>query len=353
MRWVQLSSLFLLTMCTPSPGGEEKNAGCLPDSLIETLSLRPASVEAVPVEMRVPGEITSIPDQTTDLRSPVRGTLTEVYVRVGQTTQRGAILLRIRSPELLEWESRYRATRAQIEAQRLRVQALERMAQDSLASRTELSLARAELLSLQAEAERLAEQLQLFRREGADFFLLAPRPGTITRLSVSEGSNVEVGDPLLQIANLERIRLQVYLYPEQLLQAKPGMEGKAYLPGQEEPVNFRLAGFSPVLGEETRAAVGYADVPNEKGLLRPGGFFQARLRLLREDSAVAIPLSALILDADQRYVIVYRTPCRWEIRPVKVLRQTHHTAYIDGITPQETLATQKVLFLYQQLTRTL
>lgn len=183
MRQVWLSSLVLWISCSSSHTNGEKASSCLPDSLMREVQLSPAWKEALPVELRVPGEVASLPERTVELRSPVRGTLTEVYVRAGQEVVRGMPLLRVRSPDLLEWESRYRAVQAQAEAQRMKVQALERMVQDSLVSLTELSLGRAELYALQAEGERLAEQLQLFRRQGADFLLLAPRSGTVNSLS--------------------------------------------------------------------------------------------------------------------------------------------------------------------------
>lgn len=336
-----------------SRSAEENGVSLCSDSLLREVSLHPAGLEALPVELRVPGEIVSIPEQTIELRSPVSGTILETYVRNGQMVRRGEPLLKIRSPQLSEWEARLRSVQAQMEAQKLRVEALERMGQDSLASILEVRNAQAELLSLEAERQQLTEQLQLFYRQGMDFVLTAPRRGTILLLGVTSGSIVEAGDLLLRLADLSAVRMQVYLYPEQFLQARVGMSGEAFLPGWEESVPFQIQRFLPAVNEETRAATGFADIPNPEGKLLPGTFFQAKLHLLRSDSAVSLPLSALILDADQRYVILHRQPCEWEVRPVELLRQAAQRVYVKGIAPGETVATHRVLFLYQRLTRTL
>ncbi len=338
----------------PHPNGE-KAADCPADSdsLRGAFGVQAAVLEAVPLELNVPGEVVSVPSLTVEVRAGVAGRVTEVYAQLGQSVKAGAPLLRLRAPELLQWEAEYRSTQAQLEAQQLKVKAYERLRQDSLLSLTEWQAAQAELASLKARVEQLAQQLQLFRRAGEEFLVVAPRAGTVVFLNVSAGSTIEASQVLLRIADLSQVRLQVYLYAEQLMQARVGMEGKAYFSGLSEPVRFRLTDIQPVLEEETRAAIGYADLPNPGGGVRPGAFFLGRLRLLQTDSAVALPLSALVLDADQRYAILWHPPCSWEVRPVQLLRQVGERAYVRNIAPGEQVATQKVLFLYEQLTRTL
>ncbi len=351
-KWIFALCALIVQGCT-SQFVSEPSASLCTDSLIRAADLQVVRADAVPIEMRVPGEIVSVPEETTELRSAVNGNIREVYVRAGDAVQKGAPLCLMRSPQLLEWEAKLRAIQAQIEAQKLRAEAMERMGRDSLVSTLEVRTAQAELLQLQAEKEQLSEVLQLFQRRGSDFVLIAPRSGTVLAVGISSGANVEVGDFLFRIADLSKVRFQVYLYPEQFFQAKVGMSGEAILPGWTEHIRFQIQQFLPALNEETRAITAFADLPNPEGKLLPGAFFQAKLRLVQTDSAISVPVSAVILDADQRYVLIYRAPCDWDIRPVEVIRQTADRVYLRGIMPQETIATRQVLFLYQQLTRSL
>lgn len=353
MRWAWIGSLIVVFWgCTQSSPAGGNGSVELSDSLLEELCLQVARSEALPVEVRVPGEVVSVPEKTVQVRALTSGTLVEVFVRTGERVQQGLPLVRIRSPELLAWEAQYQSLQARIAAQREKVQAMERLARDSLASSTEVSASRAELFSMEAEAQGLAHQLRLFQRSGMDFLVLAPRKGVVTRLSVSAGTQVQPGDLLVEIADLARVRFIVYLYPEQLGHALPGMEAEATFPEVSGPVPFRIAGFLPTVDPQSRAAMAYADVPNPQFLLRPGAYFQARLKGYQSDSAVAVPASALVLDADQHYALVYRQRS-WEVRPVQIRRLLRDKAYIQGVVPGETLATRKVLFLYQQLTRSL
>lgn len=355
MRRVWLSSLlaYLHLACTSSSSPSNGTSVLCTDSLLRALRLEEGHIEAIPVELRAPGEIVSIPEQTVEMRAPVEGTVMEVFVQVGQSVAKGQALLRIRSPQLLEKEARLRTIQAQLPVQRLRLSTIEQMGRDSLASVIEVQNARAELQSLEAEYQQLLEQFQLFRREGAGFVLIAPRSGTVLAVGITAGANVEAGDFLLRVADLSKIRFQVYLYPEQFIQAKVGMFIQAFLPGWEKPVEFRIEKFLPVLNEETRAVTAYADLPNPNREFLPGAFFQAKLHSLRSDSAIAIPIGALILDADQQYALVYHPPCQWEVRRVEVIKQTADKAYVRGVALRETVATHQALFLYQQLTRTL
>ncbi|MCX8112035.1 MAG: hypothetical protein N3E49_02380 [Bacteroidia bacterium] len=164
MRRAILSSLVWIA-CSTTHSSQNGIPLCT-DSLLRTLHLEAVQKEALPVELRVPGEIVSVPELTVERRSLVEGSIIEVYGRVGQPVIKGAPLLLIRSPQLLEREARPRAVQAQLQVQRLRAEAVERMGQDSLASIIEVRNARAELLALEAEYQQLSEQLQLFRRRG-------------------------------------------------------------------------------------------------------------------------------------------------------------------------------------------
>lgn len=323
------------------------------DSLRRAVALEQVRREPIVVELRVPGEVVPVPAQTTELRAPVGGTVLEVYVQVGQSVTQGQPLLRLRSPTLLERLGRLRALRAQIEALRFRLGAYQQMQRDSLVSLLDLRNLQAELLSAEAEQQQLQEQLQLFRQQGEDFILIAPRPGTVLSVGVSAGANLSEGDFIARLSDLSRVRLQVYLYMEQFLQARVGAQGEARFPGWDSTLRFALGQFLPAMNEETRTVTGFVDIPNPARRLLPGLFFLAKFRIATADSAIAVPAQAVVLDADQRFVVRFRAPCQWEVRSVEVLRQAGDKVYLRGLEPGDTIAMHQVLFLYQQLTRSL
>lgn len=320
---------------------------------VEEYALQPAARKPLQGELRLPGEVLPVPERTTVIRAPVEGTVLAVYGQVGQAVQPGQALLRVRAPELLAAQAQLQSLLVQQHALQVRLQALERMARDSLATPMEVAQVRADFLASQAEAASLRERLALYRPAGEDFLLMAPRAGVLTALRVSAGSGIEKGDTLIVLSDLGVIRLQIYVYPEQVSQLAVGMKGVAYLPNRTDSLFFELKGFLPVLQEDSRTLVAYADVPNPGGRWRPGTFFQANLFVNHPDSAVSVPYSALILDSDQWYVLVYKEKGVWEVRPVRIIARSHGEAFVDEVNPGEKVATQRVLLLYQQLTRTL
>lgn len=351
MRWVWwISWIWVGCSSVTHPNGSNPLCG---DSLLQAVVLQPVHREPIVEELRVPGEVVSVPAQTTELRSAVPGTVMEVYVQPGQSVDRGTPLMRLRSPLLLERLGRLRALQAQQEALRFRLGAYQQMQRDSLVSLIEVRNTQAEMLAVEAEKQQLQEQLQLFRQQGEDFLLLAPRAGTVLSVGVSVGANVEAGDFLMRIADLRTVRLQLYLYAEQFPQIKAGMRGEAQFPGWDSTFSFTVAQFLPMMNEETHTVTAYVDVPNLDRRLLPGLFFRGKLQSVRQDSAVVVPLQAVVLDADQRYVVKYRSPCNWAVQPVEVLRQVGQKAYVRGLEVGDSIATHQVLFLYQQLTRSL
>lgn len=264
-------------------GGCQKKAAAGPApelstvSQVEEYALRPAVRKPIQRELRLPGEVLPVPEKTTVVRAPAEGTVLAVYVRIGQAVQPGQALLLVRAPELLSAQARLRSVLVQQSALKVRLQALEQMARDSLATLMEVAQVRADLLASEAEAASLRERLALFRPAGEDFLLLAPRAGVLTELRVSAGGSIGNGDTLIVLSDLSMIRLQIYVYPEQASQLAAGMKGVAYLPSHTDSLIFELKGFLPVLQEDSRTLVAYADVPNPGGRWRPGTFFQANL----------------------------------------------------------------------------
>jgi Cu(I)/Ag(I) efflux system membrane fusion protein len=200
----------------------------------------------------------------------------------------------------------------------------------------ELFRARAELLAALAAADRddpgaranlrsVRERLRLWDLDpeqvagagGDRITITAPQGGTVIRRDVDEGAYVRTGEPILTLADLGRVWVELEAFERDLPWLAPGQQVSfqvTALPGEE--FTGAVVFVDPVLDERTRTVRVRLEVPNPDGRLRPGmlvrGTVHAELaadgrpRAGRPDAEppLAIPASAPLLTGERAVVYV-------------------------------------------------
>lgn len=135
--------------------------------------------------------------------------------------------------------------------------------------------------------------LDLANQQLTDCVILAPLQGTVQNRSISVGSYVNVGQPMLQLVRTNVLRYRAAV-PERFAQ-KLAIGQKVKIHVHNHPtLEVAITRISPTLDPVSRSLVFEADVPNEAGTLRSGLFAQADIELDPNSTAVAIPLAALV-----------------------------------------------------------
>lgn len=266
---------------------------------IERASIRTSPVRRrfVERELRVPGEVAVDEGRLNQVSAWVGGRVTAVHgARVGETVRAGAPLYELYGPELLA-------------AQR-------------------------ELLQPQAVAgarERLRRwgvgeaQLERVFAAGAPLETLtidAPVGGRVLKRLVEPGRTVAAGAPLFELADLDRVWVQLEIDEGDLALVAPGTAVRLRpegLPGQE--LEASVAFVDPVVDPQGRTARARVELANPQGRLRPGQFVEGRLALpIKVDGAapLAVPASAVLRGGERDLVYVETAPGRFEPREVRL-----------------------------------
>ena len=166
------------------------------------------------------------------------------------------------------------AALAQAEAQRAAAQAqLDRL-------RSGATPEQIRVLEAQVGQARAALDALLTQRE--QMVLTAPGDGIVVSLTAHQGEIAAAGAPLLTLAQLDRVRLTVYIPQADLGRIRIGQPVRVHVPGPAAPAHEGTvvhiadrAEFTPrnVSTKEERANLVFAveiDLPNEDGALKPG-----------------------------------------------------------------------------------
>jgi HlyD family secretion protein len=154
----------------------------------------------------------------------------------------------------------------------------------SQASAVELQIkqAEADILSAQADADRLRAQLQEAQANRSDLNIIAPFDGTIATRFVEPGEVVAAGTPILTIVNLDKVYLRGFIPEGEIGRVRIGQPARVYLdsnPHQAiEATVSRIdpeASFTPentyFRNDRVKQVVGVKlQIANPQGFAKPG-----------------------------------------------------------------------------------
>lgn len=210
--------------------------------------------------------------------------LVELLADEGQAVRAGQLLARFESAEL--------------EAQRLELEARQRQAQIALQRAEQLVaqrfVAASELDRARAEVDALAAQRQRWAAQAGYARLLAPEAGVVLRRDGEAGQFVPAGQALFQLGDPARLRVSAEVDEEDIVRVKPGMPvvlraaalGNAVFDGTVSQITPR---GDPV-ARSYRVRI---ELPQPPAGLRVGMTVDANLIEARRAQALLLPTSAL------------------------------------------------------------
>lgn len=305
------------------------------------IGLATAEVDFGTIEdvVRLAGVVRAEPASLRAVAPIYGGVLRSINAQPGDRVTSGMLLAEMDSPEIAALHRELRRVRAEVASMEINALALKSGADLSdaevqrLAGASEsvpgnlLAQRRAEAIKLRAEADvrqlalaqarveaaALAEQLQAAGATSGSptgiVRLVAPIDGVVLTRSAVVGAGVASGQTLVTIGDLSRVQIEGEL-PDGLVDrvAQKLGAGVRIRPGARTasaPIIEGVVAFaSPTIHPITRTAQLIVDADNAAGQLRPGQFADLSVVVSASDSAVVVPLSAVVKEGPLQYVFV-------------------------------------------------
>lgn len=300
---------------------------------IQLIGMKTAKVkrEALTPEIRTVGYVAVNEGKMALVQTRFSGWIETLPVaRTGEKVKKGQVLATIYSPELLTVQQEY-------------LNAL-RWAKSPTGGQADLSAGlaedarrRLELLGIAkqdiAEIERTGQPVRAMR-------VRAPKGGYITRKSAVQGTYVQPGTELFEIAELDKVWVLADVYEYEVPLVRDGLEATLSLgsyPG--EKFTGKVEFLYPTLDPDTRTLRIRLEFANPDLRLRPGMYGDVLIRLERAEGLV-VPIDALVDTGEVQYVFVARTGGRFEPRKVRVgIRSGGKVQLLSGVSEGETVVT--------------
>lgn len=251
----------------------------------ERISVTLAEARVQPVERTIRFVGTLNAEARAEVATEVDGRLLSVGADLGDTVTAGHTLATIdpsaREAKLREAEAVLaRAASEERRAQMLREKGImSQQEYDELSSASSVARARREVLAI----------------ELAHTLIKAPFPGRIAERLVDVGSYVRVGTPLFVLVSDQPLRLRGEVPERFAAELAIGQQIRGTVSAfPDEPVRGTLTRISAAVDPTSRALTVEAEVPNDRGLLRPGFFCEAEILVRQDAEAVVVPVEAVV-----------------------------------------------------------
>jgi RND family efflux transporter MFP subunit len=276
--------------------------------------------------LTLPGTLQGIIEATVYARS--NGYILRWTKDIGSSVKRGELLAEIAAPEIDQELSQAIAAQQQAAsseglakstAERWRsLREKDAVTQQDLDERQSTYLqAQANLASAGANTLRL-RNLQGFNK------VVAPFDGVVTSRTIDVGDLVDagnggVGKALFKVAQIDPLRLYVFVPQMYAQQVKIGDAVTVTLPGhQGEEYQGTIARTARAIDTGTRTMQVEIRVPNPKDALIAGAYVQVNLPIKQDGEALLIPINVLLFRPDGPRVATVDGAGRVRLAPVKL-----------------------------------
>lgn len=276
---------------------------------------------------------------------------TNGYIKVwkkdlGDVVRKGDVLAVIDTPEVDQDLSQAQANQEQIKARLGLAQTSlvrwEGLRQRDAVSQQEVDERRAALQ--QAQADLAASQANVRRLQQLHEFgvITAPFDGVVVRRSAEVGALVSAGSggtskPLYDLAQTDRLRLTVSVPQAFAADVQRGKEvGIKLLERPQLPFKGTVTRVSGGIDVATRSLLVEVELPNQQGLLLPGGYVEVSLPLAGTPKALLLPPNALQFRQDGARVAVVGEGGRLSLRAVTLGRDLGRSVEVlAGVKAQD------------------
>jgi RND family efflux transporter MFP subunit len=294
--------------------------------------------------LTLPGTLQGINEATVYARS--NGYIVRWIRDIGSSVKKGELLAEIAAPEIDQELSQAVAAQQQAaSSESLAKSTAERwhslrekdaVTQQDLDERQSTYLqAQANLASAQANTSRL-RNLQGFNK------VVAPFDGVVTSRTIDVGDLVDagnggVGKALFTIAQLDPLRLYVYVPQVYAQQVKVGDLVTVRLPEHEgEEYKGSIARTARAIDTGTRTMQVEIRVPNPKDALIAGAYVQVSLPIKQDGAALLVPTNVLLFRPDGPRVATVDAAGRVRLSAVKLGTDFGSTvAVLSGLKPDD------------------
>lgn len=281
--------------------------------------------------IEVPG--TLLPFEVTEIRSEISGRVVRLNIPEGSFVKKGTLLVKLFDEDL---QAQLQKLQVQLQIAEKTFERYSQLLQISGISQQEVDLSELEVNNLKADIELV--KVNIGKTE-----IRAPFDGRIGLKSISLGAYISPTNLITTISQTNRLKMQ-FSVPEKYTGDMPkGRQVSFSVAGHDNKFKATVLATASIVEENTRTLQVLTVISGSHPLLVPGSFAKVSLSLGRNDQAVIVPTQAIIPQARNKQVIIYRNGTADFETVVTGIRDSSYVQILEGVKPGDTIVTTALL----------
>lgn len=305
----------------------------LTQDVTQPLPFETAAVEAgTPLPLPpITARIAAVESRTAPSYAPLDGRVDHVAVRLGDSVAAGARLALIRSGDLATMLRELRTSAALAQTKRALADRMKILVGARGASSNDLLVAQNDLrdAELQARAaDSRLKSLSIASAEDNQYWLLAPRSGTVIQIDAVPGQQVGPGKerPVVTLADLDEVLVMADVAQQDAASLRAGDPVDIRAPGDNDSLGQgRIENVSQVVDQDRQTVPIRIHAKNPDGRMRPNAFVEAHFAAGSKTvkSVLRVPSASVVSDGMESAVFVQIAPGHFKRTEVALGRQHH------------------------------
>lgn len=280
----------------------------------------PVAAEAVKsgdIEEKITYTGAAVPFNEQNVATKVSGWLTELLVYPGDKVASGQIIAKLTAKDLSSQakEAGFSAesSRAQLKYWEEEIKRAEKLYKAGAISKDEYQKEKSDYLSAKASlasAKAKKETAEILQ----DYTVIKSLiNGVVTKRLLSQGSLVNPGDVIFQIAEIDPIRLQANVAQQDLNDIKIGSGIAVYDSKKQKITGTKVSSVFPAVDTSSRTAVVEAVTPNSSFKFLPGQYIVMSITKSKKANVLTAPSKAIVeIDGKPAVWIILKKPAQGE-----------------------------------------
>jgi cobalt-zinc-cadmium efflux system membrane fusion protein len=323
---------------------------------MQRIGINLASVEAARtyVTDRLPARVTIPPQQVRVLSASRGGLVTSLEASESDEVKAGEVLTQIESPGLVGLQRELLQAATQLRLAQAELKRNEQLRKTSnvserayLESRSSLDEAEAlvderrQVLLLAGMTPETVADLEQARRITSTLEVRSPIDGVVVEVPAVLGERVEDSEPLVRVARLEPLWLEISVPLDRLQGVQPG--GTVEIPCKIGEAHVDLIGRKVDPANQTVQV--RALVTGAGDCLRPGQFLEVRLRLSGSKTQFRVPSSAITRIGDTPMLFLHEAAGFSPVAVKVVAREGEYSIVTGGLSAGSKVASSGIASL--------
>lgn len=322
---ISLASLFfLLPSCKNKTGesttGESKHMEGLIHLNADQIKRAeivwsPLEQKAINAELSLTGEMRIQPENRAVVSASADGFIFGLNVKLNQVVRRGDLVASLRMYNLVDMQKEYLENRDRMTFLKTEYDRYDALRESNATANKNFLKAAADLRSAETTVQVLAAKLNLYgidaehltaEKVRSELRIYAPLTGMVTAIHLSNGSAVQAGAAICDIADFSALNADLFVYEEDILRVKTGQKVSISFPNAADKIlQATVFSIDRVLDSTKNALRAHARIKDTQGLtLIEGTYFDAKLALETAVPMPVLPTEAIVREGLDEYILL-------------------------------------------------